>query len=71
MAPEKIKIKDEMLYPIQLEMKNEYSIKMGITNKLVPNLMPKKNYVIHYRNLQYFLSQGWVLKKFHKILEFK
>ena len=71
MAPEKIRIKDEMLSPIQLEIKNEYGIKVGITNKLVPNLMPKKNYVIHYRNLQYYLSQGWVLRKVHKILEFK
>ena len=71
MAPEKIKIKDEMLSPIQLEIKNEYGIKLGITNKLVPNLMPKKNYVIHYRNLQYHLSQEWVLRKVHRILEFK
>ena len=60
-----------MLSPIQLEIKNEYGIKVGITNKLVPNLMSKKNYVIHYRNLQYYLSQRWVLRKVHKILEFK
>ena len=31
---------------------------VGITNKLLPNLMPKNNYVIHYKNLQYYLSQG-------------
>ena len=60
-----------MLSPIQLEIKNEYGIKVGITNKLVPNLMPKEKYVIHYRNLKYYLSKGWVLKKVHKILEFK
>ena len=71
MAPEKIKIKDEMLSPIQLEIKNECDIKVGITNKLIPNLMPKKNYVIHYRNLKYYLSKGWILKKVHKILKFK
>ena len=33
--------------------------------------MSKKNYVVHYRNLKYYLSQGWTLKKVHKILEFK
>ena len=44
---------------------------VGITNKLLPNLMPKNNYVIHYKNLQYYLSQGQVFKKVHKILEFK
>ena len=32
--------------------------------------MSKKNYVIHYRNLKY-LSQGLILKKVHRILEFK
>ena len=33
--------------------------------------MPKKNYVVHYRNLQYYLSQGLILTKVHKILEFE
>ena len=39
MVPEKIIIKDEMLSPMQLEIKDEYSIKVGITNKLAPNLI--------------------------------
>ena len=46
-------------------------VKVGVTNKLAPDLIPKKNYVIHYRNLQYYLLQGWILKKVHKTLEFK
>ena len=33
--------------------------------------MSKYNYVLHYRNLKYYLSQGLILKKVHKILEFK
>ena len=53
------------------EIKNEYDIKTGGINKLAPNLMPKKNYGVHYRNLQYYLSQGLILKKVHRILEFK
>ena len=71
MAPEKIKVSEKMLAPIQLETKNKYDIKVGITNKLIPNLLPKKNYVVHYRNLKYYLSKGWILTKVHKILEFK
>ena len=43
MAPEKIKVSEKMLSPFQLEIKNKYGIKVGITNKLVPNLLPKKN----------------------------
>ena len=70
MAPEKIKIKDEMLSPYCLEIKNKY-IKSGGINKLVRNLLPKKNYVVHYRNLKYYLSKGLILKKVHRILEFR
>ena len=40
-------------------------------NKLAPNLMPKKNYVVHYRDLKYYLLQGLILKKVHKIPELK
>ena len=33
--------------------------------------MPKKNYVVHYRNLKYYLLNGLILKNVHRILEFK
>ena len=71
MAPEEIKIKDEMLLLCQLEIKNKHDIKSGDINKLIPNLLPKKNCVVHYRNLKYYLSKGIILKKVHRILEFK
>ena len=71
LAPEKITVTEEILSPIQLEIKNEYDTGVGSTNKLIPNLLQKKNYVVHYRNLQYYLSKGWILIKVHKILEFK
>ena len=54
MAPEKIKIKEEWLSSYCLEIKKEHDIKPGGINKLVPNLMPKYNYVVHYKNLQYY-----------------
>ena len=71
MAPEKTKVKDEMLSPYCLEIKNKNDIKTGGINKLVPNLMSKKSYVVYYRNLKYYLSKGVILKKVHKILKFK
>ena len=49
MAPEKIKVTEEMLSPSQLEIKNNYDIKIGDIKKLTPNLYSKKNYVVHYR----------------------
>ena len=50
MVPEKIKIKDEILSPYCVKIKN---IKSGDITKLTPNLMSKKNYVVHCRNLKY------------------
>ena len=71
MAPEKIKIKTEWLSPYSSENANKFDIKTGNINNLVPNLMPKKNYVIHQINLKYYLLHGLILKKGHKLVEFK
>ena len=70
-APEKIKIENDMLSPYSLEIKNKNDIKTGDINKLALNLMSKKNHVVHYRNSKYYLSQGLILTKVHRILEFK
>ena len=39
--------------------------------KLVPNLRDKNHYVLHYRNLQLYLSLGMKLKKVHRALRFE
>ena len=41
------------------------------TDKLIPNLHDKTKYVIHYRNLQLYLSLGMQLKKVHRVLSFR
>ena len=33
--------------------------------------MCKNNYVVHYRNLKYYVSERLISKKVHRILEFK
>ena len=38
---------------------------------LIANLGNKTNYVVHYRNLQLYLSLGMKLTKFHKVLKLK
>ena len=39
--------------------------------ELIPNLITKNDYIVHYRNLKYYLSKGLALTKMHRILEFK
>ena len=46
-------------------------MKIGGVNKLVPNLGNNIKYVLHYKNLQLYLSLGMKLSKVHRILKFK
>ena len=50
---------------------NKYGIKDGVVKKLIPNLGDKTNYVLHYRDLQLYLSLGMKLTKIHRVIKFK
>jgi len=41
------------------------------SEKLLLTLEDKNNYVVHYRNLQFYLKQGMKLKRVHRVLEFE
>ena len=71
LAPEKTNIPKEWLCKYCLEIANVLNITIGTVKKLVPNLMNKTNYVIHYRNLQQCWELGMELKKIHRKLKFK
>ena len=71
LAPEKLEINQNMLPKYWSNIANEYGIKIGGVNKLVPNLSNKRKYVVHYRNLQLYLSLGIKLTEIHRILGFK
>ena len=71
LAPEKINIPKEWLCDYCFKTENEHSITTGTVKKLVPDLMNKNNYVIHYRNLQQCLELGMKFKKIHRILKCK
>ena len=59
-----------MLSKYCTDIVDEYGIKVGGANKLVPNFSNNSRYVFHYRNLQLYLSLGVKLVSVHKILEF-
>ena len=61
LAPERLKVKKEWLSGYQTNLL-EYDNILN-TEKLVPTLMEKTKYVLHYRNLQLYLSLGMKLKK--------
>ena len=49
----------------------EYGIKVGDVKKVIPNLGNKPSYVVHYENLQLYLSLEMKLTKIRKVLIFK
>ena len=71
LTPEKLKISSYMLSKYCSDIANKCKIKVGGVNTLVPNLRDKIKYVIHYKNLQYYLPLGMKLIKVHRILKFK
>ena len=71
LVPEKFAITYDMLSDYCKKIADEYEIKVGDVKKLIPNLGNKTNYVVHYRNLQLYLSLGIKLTKIHKVLKFK
>ena len=71
LASEKLKISSDMLSKYCSDIANKYEIKVDGVNKLVPNLRDKIKYLVHYKNLQYYLSLGMKLIKVHIILKFE
>ena len=70
LAPEKKAIRIDQMSEYQKRMMNGLQIEMPNTEKLVLTLEDKEKYVLHFKNLQFYLSQGMRLKKVHRVIEF-
>ena len=70
LAPEKRAIEPWKISEYQRRLMAELGLEPPKTEKLVLTLEDKEKYVVRYKNLQFYLSQGLRLKKVHRVLEF-
>ena len=71
LAPGKVKVSKNMLSKYCNRISEKYKIPFGLVNKLIPTLSNKKEYVVHYRNLQLYMDLGLKVTKVHRALKFK
>ena len=71
LCPEIKNIPENNLSKYQNYLNNKLNIKYtGKDKKLILDLLPKKNYKIYYKNLEYYMKLGVKITKVHKILTF-
>ena len=58
LAPDRLAVSSDMLSNYCKKIAGKYEIKVGNVKKLIPKLGNTTNYVVHYRNLQVYLSLG-------------
>ena len=72
LAPESMEVTTDMTSDYSRNLKKQLDVPKYISTKtLVPNLFDKSYYVVHYRNLKFYLEQGMQLKAIHRVLAFQ
>ena len=71
LCPEIKNIPQDMLSEYQKYLNNKLNDKYSQKDKkLILDLLPKKNYKVYYKNLEYYLKLGVKVTKVHRILTF-
>ena len=71
LAPEKKVVKKENMSDYQNNLIKELDLEIPNSKKLLLTLEDKKDYVVHYENLKFYLKQGMKLKRVKRALEFE
>ena len=68
LAPTLETIQPEWFSPFQQKLVGEAGCVFD--RKLVPNLLNKERYVVHYRNLKFYMEMGLQVTKIHRVIQF-
>ena len=71
LAPERKLVETKMLSPYAHAIKSKLNIGDDSCEKLVPNLLDKKDYVLDIRNLAYYVKAGLIVKNVKSVITFK
>ena len=71
LAPERLTIRNNMLSNWATNQQNKLDINESKVPKLVPNLLNKTKYILHYENLRYYIQKGLKLTAIHRVIGFE
>ena len=73
-APHKMLISDEILSPYAKMLKDNLikgGMKPSSSEKLVSTFLKRTRYTVHFRNLKFYVAQGLIVKKIHRVISFR
>ena len=70
LAVDKLCITKDMLSPYATDFLENHSFKYSNQTRLTSNLFAKHNYVVHIKNLQFYLEHGLKLIRIRRVVEF-
>ncbi|XP_015781336.1 uncharacterized protein LOC107359368 [Tetranychus urticae] len=71
LAPHKMVISHDMLSPFAKNLLDKMDYKHIPTEKLVASFFDRKNYVVHYRVLKYYIAMGLKVTHVHRAISFR
>ena len=71
LTPTKDMVEDDWLSNCQIEVKEQHNLPSSKIKKLLQTFFDKERYVVHYKLLKLYVQLGLVIKKVHRVLQFR